>query len=175
MDGYDVLFSILKSNNGEVRGRTAVQKLAYLAHCTNPELHVPQYEPYYYGPFSAELGQMLAELVDYGFVNEKRLVDGHLGYAYTLTREGERMSDEVATTHKREFDSVSKLVSDCKSECGLDIPVLSAASKIHYLVKTKGAMNLSEAINHAANLKWIIKEENATKGAALLKKLKLVD
>lgn len=169
MDGYDVLLWILKSNNGQVRGRTAVQKLAYLAHCKDPQLCVPKYEPYYYGPTSAGLGQMLAKLVSFGFVSETKIVGEYAGYAYALTPDGEQMSEEPAKLHKKE--SVSGLVSDCALECGLDILVLSAASKTHYM-QAEG-MSLSEATEYTRRLRWIMREENASRGARLLQKLNL--
>ena len=170
-----VLVSLLKSNGGEIRGRTAIQKLAYFAHCKFPDLAIPKYAPYYYGPFSAGLGQMLARLVSLGFVNETRIVGGYVGYAYALNDDGEKLSDNARNKHEQEFADIRKLVSDCKQECELDIPVLSAASKIHYLVNKDGPMELDEAVKHAKGLKWIIREENATKGEVLLRKLGLVE
>ena len=172
MDGYDVLLWILKSNDGQVRGRTAVQKLAYLAHCKDPQLRVPEYEPYYYGPTSAGLGQMLAKLVSFGFVSETKIVGEYAGYAYALTHDGEQMLEEPAKLHTTEYDSVSRLVSDCALECGLDILVLSAASKIRYL-QAEEKMSLPEATDYTKRLKWIMREENASRGARLLQKLNL--
>lgn len=173
MDGFDVLLSLLKANGGEIRGRTAIQKLAYFAHCKFPGFDIPQYAPYYYGPFSAGLGQMLAKLVSFGFVNENKIVGEHAGYAYALNADGEKMSDDAAREHEQEFADMSKLVSVCKRECDLDIPILSAASKIHYLIEARGSMSLLQAIKHAEGLQWIIKADNAAKGADLLKKLGL--
>lgn len=170
-----VLVSLLESNGGEIQGRTTIQKLAYFVHCRFPELDIPDYAPYYYGPFSAGLGQKLARLVSFGFVNETRLVGGYLGYAYALNVDGRKMSSNAKTRHGKEFANIRELVSECKQECDLDIPVLSAAAKIHYLADKEGSMTLDEAVRHAKGLKWIIKEENATRGEALLRKLRLVN
>lgn len=174
MDGSGVLASLLKSNGGEIRGRTAIQKLAYFAHCKFPNLDVPPYTPHYYGPFSAGLGQVLANLVSLGFVNENRVAGGYVGYAYALNQDGQRLSEDAQNENPKDFDDISRTVSVCNDHCGLDIPVLSAASKIHYLITEGGKMTLKEAIEYAEELQWIIKTENAQKGEALLRKLNLV-
>lgn len=174
VDGPGVLASLLKSNGGEIRGRTTIQKLAYFAHCKFPDLDVPPYTPHYYGPFSAGLGQVLANLASLGFVNENVVAGGYAGYAYALSRDGQRLSDDAQNENPKDFDDISRTVSVCKDHCGLDIPVLSAASKIHHLINAGEKMTLKEARAYAEELQWIAKTGNAQKGEFLLRKLNLV-
>ena len=143
-----------------------------ILHAARARNFASEYEPCYHGPTSAGLGRMLAELLDWGLVSEGRIAEECPGYAYALTRDGERTSAEAESLHKKEFDIVSKVVSDCRSACCLDMTVLSAASKVHRLAKT-GRMTLPGAVRHVGRLGWILREENAARGAALLQKLGL--
>lgn len=171
MDGFDVLVSILWFDRWGIRGRTAVQKLAYFASCKFSGIDVPQYEPGYFGPHSAGLEQMLARLMSFGFVNENLVAGGYARYAYALSEDGLKMHDDAKSRHEKEFADMRKLVSDCKQECDLDIPVMSAASKIHYMVEKDG-MATDDAARYVRGLKWITDDQDA-RGIRLLSKLGL--
>ena len=170
MDGFDVLVSILRFDRWGILGRTAVQKLAYFASCKFSGLVVPPYEPGYFGPHSAGLEQMLARLMSFGFVNENLVVGGYARYAYALNKDGLQMSDNARNKHADEFTGILQLVSDCKHECNLDIPVMSAASKIHYMVKE--GMTMDDAARYVRGLQWITDDQDA-RGIRLLSKLGL--
>ncbi len=179
MDVYEVIESILDANGGEIRGRTAIQKLVYLAHHTIPELEIPQYRPYYYGPFSSELGLALEKLVSYSFVSETK-IPGTLneGYNYGLTSDGQKVIDGVKNEKKEEYNKIKMLVETCKNFCGLRIAPLSYASKIFYMLDAQSddseKLTVDDAVKNAKKLKWKVSPNNVEDGTKLLEKLGLV-
>ena len=83
MNSYDVIKAILDSDVDAAIGRTAMQKLAYLAMEKISGLDIPDYRPHYYGPYSAELRRALERMVRYSFVNERKIPGlTYEGYRY---------------------------------------------------------------------------------------------
>lgn len=179
MDVYEIIESILDANGGEIKGRTAIQKLVYLAQNAIPELESTPYKPHYYGPFSSELGLALEKLVSYSFVTETK-VPGTMygGYNYKLTTDGQKVIDAIKKEKKEEYEEIRDLVNTCKKFCKLKIAPLSFASKIFYMLNAhKGdaeALTINEAITNAKELGWRVSSDNVEQGAKLLEELKLV-
>src|SRR2546422_9875161 len=75
---------------GEISGRTRLQKTVYLL---RERFGVPfklKFKPYYYGPYSDELSDIVENLVALGLVGEQRryLADGVVEYLYKMTDAG---------------------------------------------------------------------------------------
>lgn len=179
MDVYEIIESILDANGGEIRGRTAIQKLVYLAHHTIPQLEVPQYKPHYYGPFSSELGLALEKLVSYSFVSETK-IPGTMneGHNYRLTEDGQKVIDAIKNEKKEDYEKIKQLVDTCKEFCDLKIAPLSYASKIFYMLDAQGKdsekLTTKDAVKNAKELGWKVSSDNVEQGAKLLEKLELV-
>lgn len=179
MDVYDTIESILDANGGEIRGRTAIQKLVFLAQNAIPGLEIPPYKPHYYGPFSSELGLALEKLVSYSFVSEVKIPGTmYEGYNYKLTSDGEQAVQGIKQENKEEYDKIQELVKTCKEFCELKIAPLSYASKIYYMLgarpKEEPTLSVEDAIEDAKKLGWNVSSDNVEQGAQLLEKLKLV-
>ncbi len=179
MDVYEVIESILDANGGEIKGRTTIQKLVYLAQNTIPQLEIPSYKPHYYGPFSSELGIALEKLVSYSFVTETKIPGTmYEGYIYRLTTDGQKVIDRIKNETKEEYEKIKELVDTCKVFCGLKTTPLSFASKIFYMLyahkENHEKLTIKEAINNAKELGWNVSSDNVEQGAKLLEKLKLV-
>lgn len=180
MDVYEVIESILDANGGEINGRTAIQKLVYLAQNTIPQLEIPPYKPHYYGPFSSELGLALEKLVSYSFVTETK-VPGTMyeGYKYKLTTDGQKVIDSIKKEKKEEYEKIKGLVNTCKEFCELKTAPLSFASKMFYMLdahkEDDEKLTIDEAIKNAKELGWKVSSDNVEQGAKLLEKLNLVE
>ena len=179
MDVYETVESILDSNDGEVRGRTAIQKLVYLSKAVIPSLSIPEYRPHYYGPYCSDLSLALEKMVAYSFIDEIK-VPGHFfeGYKYRLTDDGKALVKNIKLQQTEQYDAVRKVIDTCRRFCELKISPLSYASKIFYMLKEypEGKRNMSydDAINRAQTLGWDISQQDVEQGVGLLEALKLV-
>lgn len=178
MDLYDTIESIIDSSGGSVRGRTAVQKLVYLAKQKIPELDVPEFRPHYYGPYSAEVAMSLSRLVQFLFVSESR-IPGNIavGYEYRLTRDGNEVLDGVKRDQVQTYRSIRDFVQKCKSLCDLNILALSFASKVHYMTVNSPARAPSTSRDnlraYAESLGWKMDPGEIDVGIRLLEDLDL--
>ena len=180
MDTRDIIRLVLKANKGKICGRTAMQKLVYLACKSDKKLELPNYTAHYYGPYSSEVGDALKGLVAHDFVKEIRSQDGdYITYEYELTDDGhEIVNDKISNEHKHEYENIKKIVETCKKYCDdkLDINELSYAAKIYHVLEGERGSNitLNEVMKKAKDYKWKINPKGATRGAKLLEVLGLV-
>ncbi len=177
LDEYQTVELILDSNSGEVRGRTAIQKLVYLSKVIIPELNIPPYKPHYYGPYSPGLSLALEKMVSYSFLDEIRIPGSmYDAYTYKLTTDGQEIANEIKQSNQQEYEKINELVKVCKKFSGLKSTPLSYAAKAFYMVHSQPGKKLTydDAVNYAKNLGWQISEREVEQGAQLLEKLKLV-
>ena len=177
MDVYDTIYALLTANDNTIRGRTVIQKLAYLSYQTIPTLDVPPYKAHYFGPFSPGLGWALEKMVSYYFLYEAS-PPGSLyeGYKYGLTSDGLEIAKMAKKRNNGMFEKIADIVKVCRDFCGLKTAPLSYASKIHYLLystETGCHMSFWEAKEYAADLGWKVSKDNVEQGAHLLEKLGL--
>lgn len=176
MDVYDTIYAVLTANDGKINGRTAIQKIVYLASKKIPGLEVPQYKAHYYGPFSPGLGWALETMTSYSFLYEARIPGAMEGYAYGLTDDGKEIAAKARKKHMDKFKDIYSVVKICKDFCGLKTAPLSYASKIHYMTNadiSKKGMSFSDAVEYARKLGWKVSEDNVEQGAKLLERLEL--
>ncbi len=62
-------------NRDEIIGGASIQKLTYFVQQTCSGLELAEFRPYFYGPFSPEVGMALEDLVSYSFVDEKEYLE----------------------------------------------------------------------------------------------------
>ena len=177
MDVYDIVMAMLDSEGG-IRGRTAIQKLVYLAKEIRPDLDIPEYKPHYYGPFSTGVGVALSELVSYSFVYETKIRESrYLGYEYRLTEHGKSAVEDVKKQFRSDYDAIRKLVGGCSKSCGLRIHSLSFASKIRFMQTHKlhgdGPMTEEYIKERGRDLGWKIADRDIDGGIKLLRDLSL--
>lgn len=180
MDIYEIVEAILDSNNDEIVGRTAIQKLVYLSGKTIKELTIPVYKPHFYGPYSPDLSLALEKMVTYSFIDEtKNPGKMYEGYKYRLTADGKKMADRVKDYSPDLCQKINYLVHTCKKSCGLRTAPLSYAAKIYFMLENnaeeKKQMNYDDAIETAEKLGWELTRDDINKGVELLKELKLVN
>ena len=177
MDIYDIILVMLRTEGG-IRGRTAIQKLAYLVKEIHPEFAVPEYKPHYYGPFSPKVGAVLAKLVSYSFAYEKRMVGSrYSGYRYELTEDGEKVVKDVEKRHPEQYEKIRRLVDTCEKLCGLSVHSLSFAAKIRFM-QTRPPhngtrMSDEDLQKYGEGFGWDIGKRDIDDGIKLLKGLNI--
>ncbi|CAJ36313.1 hypothetical protein [Methanocella arvoryzae] len=143
MDPMDAILLTIDAAGGTVSGRTAIQKLVYFESQAT-EINAC-YQPYYYGPYSAEVAGATQSLVSLHFLTEeidykesKKLhgSEDWKTYKYKLSDDGKKVLDMIKKKYPEECEEIKKIVEICKQESDLDIGRLSRAAKVHYLFNT---------------------------------------
>ena len=172
MDAFDGIMLMLYCGRDARLGRTAIQKLVYLAGCKIPSLAIPPYRMQYYGPFSAEVGQILEKLVSFSFISEEKEPAGTPEmYSYSLTADGSEMAQRMAAAP--EYQEIRSLMGGCGAACDFSVAALSYASKIMYL--RREGMSYPEAVSRAEGLDWSLYPGSVGDGIRVLERLGLAD
>ena len=174
---YTTVMAMLDSENG-IRGRTAIQKLAYLVKEIHPDLDIPEYNPHYYGPFSTVVDEALLELVSYSFVSETTIREPrYMGYEYQITEHGRSAVEDVKEQFRSGHDAIRELVDRCNKSCGLHIHSLSFASKIRFMQTHRSheddPMTVESIKERGKDLGWKIVDRDIDDGIKLLRDLGL--
>lgn len=152
-------------------GRTALQKLMYFA--SKLGVVETEFNAYYYGPYSQQVANEVASLVDLDFLDECSgfvYASGNTGYSYRLTEDGRRVLPD-ANGHK---DAIEKVVSSAISYFSLNPRLLATAAKVHFILQETGTPMVPQTIRaRAGHLGWDIDEPNIVKVIDYLKELGL--
>lgn len=180
MDIYDAIAMTIYSNNGKIKGRTAIQKLVYFHTLKIPALDVASYRHYFYGPFSRDVASAMEDMSAFSYVNEIVHSGIYDSYLYEITQKGNQYAEKAIKEFPKEYEMISKTVKICNEFCNLKPAPLSFAAKSYYVLTSaeegrKGQWTIQEVRNVAKNFDWDISEEDVETGIALLQKLGLVE
>jgi uncharacterized protein YwgA len=94
--GQDIVLSILYLQ-GEIWGRTYLQKFLYLLNREKFKEKLFKFSPYRYGPFSSELSNLMIDLESIGLIEEKSEKTKGLetAYRYILTEKGKNIAGKI--------------------------------------------------------------------------------
>jgi uncharacterized protein YwgA len=116
---------------GEIAGRTRLQKTVYLL---RERFGVPfslKFKPYYYGPYSDELSDIVENLVALALIEEHRryLADGVVEYSYKLTDAGSRFLETQIGIETLRKPPLANLLRGLRELRELPTNILVAAAK----------------------------------------------
>lgn len=135
----NILLYMISCAGGKITGRTAIQKLAYFLSVSG--ILPIRFRPHFYGPYSAEITEILDQLVEVhvldetterSSVNSPQFIDWKK-YQYSLTSEGNAYLKHI-TMDSCDETQITNIVQICDRETGYDISVLSCAAKVHYII-----------------------------------------
>lgn len=187
LEAFDLLLGIVKEAGPSLRGRTALQKLAYFASVKG--IGRFKFGPHYYGPYSKEVSSAADLLVGFDLLEERAEILGERAdpwlqeiggdmkaYTYTLTSEGEKFVKESKTKNFRDWEELGKLVEDCRTESDLSPAILASAAKIHYLLSSGTLTQLTpESVSQAASkFGWSLSATDVRRTEALLTRLGVI-
>ena len=171
MDVYDTIGAILDSE-GKIRGKSAIQKLVYLAKVKIPKLDIPEYKPHYFGPYSPKVEMSLEKMISYLFILETAIPGAKSEkYSYELTNDGKKIVKLAREDQGEQYDMISNMVKTCSNVCGLDASSLSVATKI--MQEPNGPYLISNDGLEAIKQDWGITDEQIGMGVELLKELQV--
>ncbi|MBI1658101.1 MAG: hypothetical protein IS632_04925 [Thaumarchaeota archaeon] len=166
MRPYDAILLNIRASGESAVGRTVLQKLIYLQSSLGIKIEAT-YIPHYYGPYSKDVAIALADLVAFDYVDEKRSREA-LGYAYTLTHDGEGIADDAEKENKEQFEKIEEIVSKCRN-CLMPGP-MSYAAKVHYILSVDPTFRPEDV---ADMFGWKMDDRKVHTGQELLKRLGL--
>ena len=94
-----------------IYGKTFIQKLFYIIKRQIKGLDIFEYYPYNYGPFSKELNQAINDLIEEGYIQEKRKGKYFL---YQITDDGMKAAKKQKTIRSVEKNNVLKICQHVK-------------------------------------------------------------
>lgn len=116
-----------------IRGRTRLQKLIYLLKTRYGIPFSFNFKPYYYGPYSDELSNLISFLNALNFTEEKAefLNLGVIRFNYTLTERGKKYIENAEKNLDKEtLEVIKKLKKSIAELSTVDTPKLIAEAKI---------------------------------------------
>lgn len=159
----------------KVPSRTMLQKLVYFAaRLRNESLG---YTPYYYGPYSSDVQEAVAELVRAGLVTEQPLTYAVsdrsdrdvVQYGYELTEAGRRAVASVPTGLLADANEIGRTA---KANGAFTASGLSFAAKLAHLQSLAGMeVEATDVPTLARELGWEMTPLSAERAARLLRAL----
>ena len=182
MNSHDVILSIIaiaeevsnkNKNRDEIVGRTSIQKITYFTQQVCKELKLPEFKPHFYGPYSAEIGMSLADLVSSAFVDEERILGRRYdAYKYRLTDGGKFITNIVKEKNEVFYENIKSLVTKCNDMCLLKSKPLSYAAKLKYILnESEKKISTEELKKRGEELGWELSTEDTKRALDLLKEL----
>jgi len=175
MDILELVLAILSICPEGIDGRTAIQKLGYLA---SVKLKMDAgYEADLYGPFSSIVASNLQTLVELDFVVEsaRRTSRNRTMYNYYLTGDGQEFAKKIRRKFPRECSTISSIVKKCNRIVNCNFRSLSWAAKVHFVLKKNDkAMTYNEAIKASELFGWDLQQNEVEAGVRLLTALGLI-
>ena len=169
LDPNDAVLMLINANQGQIDGRTTIQKLMYFAQLLAPFSRKLEFRPHYYGPYSAELDQLLYSLVSLRFVRSESVLTSRqrMMYSYSLAEDGRAVATRLM--RRKGSEKILEVLRTCKSVTGLNPDVLSYAAKAHHILsQRKTGYTESEAIAQGRKFGWRLTEAQVRSGVKVL-------
>ena len=182
MKANRIIALLLAASDGEICGRTMIQKEMYfLSKILGEDFN---YRAYYYGPYSDEVKEGQDELIGLGFVQTRREEFGMepkggfdvTRYDFKLTESGVRLAQWLQKEHPAENEKIKRFVEKLSAVPGGDNYMnLSLAAKVHYILKKSNRPLIrDEIVRSAKDLGWKITDEDIEGAVRILETLEFV-
>src|ERR1700722_3162727 len=176
----DVLVLAYKAFEGDMRGKTLLQKRVYFL---SVMLGIDMgYEAHYYGPYSEKVATLNAELKSLGYVSESSSAWGYdqrgfemARHDFKLTELGARLADRKTEGQPQIWGQIQAAAQVVRKAGDLDYMELSIAAKAYYvLIKLNGKATLEDIAGMLPKFGWSVKKEQLEKATDFLAKTDLI-
>ena len=176
----DVLVLAYKAFEGDMRGKTLLQKRIYfLSVMLGIEMG---YDAHYYGPYSEKVATLNSELKSLGYVSESSSAWGYdqrgfemARHDFKLTDVGTVLADRKISAQPEVWNKLQKAAAVLKKAGDLDNMELSIAAKAFYvLTKLHGKAKLEDIAGMLPKFGWSVSEAQLGKATDFLAKADLV-
>lgn len=176
----DVLLLVYKAFDGNVRGKTMLQKRVYFVSVMlGLDLG---YDAHYYGPYSEDVASANTELKSLGYLSEYSAgwgVDQRgfemARYDYSLTEAGKRLAERKTEHSQKLWQSVQRAVNVVKQAGNLDYMEFSIAAKAYFVVtRLNGKATLDDISAMLPKFGWKVSAEQLATATEFLKQANLI-
>lgn len=184
MATYDFVHLALLALDGEIQGKTKLQKTMYFLGLLTGQIDDLGYRPHYYGPYSAEVAQAVERLKTVRFIDQDirggSAVDQSgfevCRYDYRLNEDGRKVAKEKKARNTNLWNSIQNAVKKFRDAGDLDYMKLSIAAKAFFLLdKAPGdTATEQELALMAKRFGWQVTPDQLREAAGFLKRLGLV-
>lgn len=178
---HDALLLGYRAFGGTMNGKTLLQKRIYFL---SVMLGIDMgYEAHYYGPYSAQIAFLNAELKSLGYISESTSKWGYdqrgfemARHDFGLTELGQRITDRKAIRHPDWWKKIEKAAAVAKQAGDLDYVELSIAAKAYYvLTKLNGKTTTEDMAAMLPRFGWNVTDDQLNKAKEFLVKMRLVE
>jgi uncharacterized protein YwgA len=178
-----VILTFYYSDRKMIAGRTLLQKTLYFL-SERLDLGL-DFIPYYYGPYSTEVTDVISSLKAAGIIEEKverfspfnfRVTFEPRHHTYRLTEIGKEIAVMTVAKEKESADRINSALEEMKVfGAANDYKNLSIAAKMHQILGIEGKkMTAEEILEEAQSIGWNIEETEAESAINFLEKMELI-
>jgi uncharacterized protein YwgA len=180
MVARDVLVLAYKSFNGDMRGKTVLQKRVYfLAVMLGIDMG---FEAHYYGPYSEQVANLNSELKSLGYISESSSSWGYdqrgfemARHDFKLTEQGARLAVRKAEQNGDLWNRIQKAAVVITQAGDLDYMELSIAAKAYYVLnKLNGKATLADIAGMLPKFGWSVSDQQLNRATDFLQKADLI-
>jgi uncharacterized protein YwgA len=176
----DVLVLAYKAFDGDMRGKTLLQKRIYFL---SVMLGIDMgYEAHYYGPYSEKVANANSELKSLGYIAESSSAWGYDQRGFEMTRHdfkltelGARLADRKIEAQSQLWLKIQEAAAVVKKAGDLDYMELSIAAKAYYVLnKLNGRATLEDIAGMLPQFGWSVTDEQLKRATDFLAKADLI-
>lgn len=182
MDLRDFITLTLLAVDGEVQGKTKLQKLVYFVGALTDSLDELGYRPHFYGPYSDDVGYAVRQLRAIGVLDQNETEWGYdrsgfeiKRYDFRLNDSGKEYARKLAGRNAEMWKAIQAAIENYKRAGDRDYMDLSIAAKTYFLLgQRKGTSDEREMAKLAPRFGWSVSADKIKEAARYLEKLGLV-
>ncbi len=183
MTTYDFVHLAFLALNGEIKGKTKLQKTVYFLGLLTGHEEDLGYRPHYYGPYSDEVANAVERLKTLGFLDQSVAGMGSVDsrgfevarHDYRLNQSGEKIAKAKAERFSSDWENIQRAAKALAKLFERDYMELSIAAKTYFMLKeNKGHTSDADLAALAPKFGWSVKPAQVRSAAQLLADAKLV-
>jgi uncharacterized protein YwgA len=176
----DILVLAYKAFEGDMRGKTLLQKRVYfLSVMLGFDMG---YEAHYYGPYSEKVATLNSELKSLGYISESSSAWGYdqrgfemARHDFKLTDIGSRLADRKIEAQPQVWSRIRKAAAVVRKAGELDYMELSIAAKAYYVLdKLNGKAKMEDIAGMLPKFGWSVSKTELAKATDFLAKADLI-
>ena len=184
METRDFVQLALLANDGEIKGKTALQKKVYFLGLLTDCADKLGYRPHLYGPYSSEVADAITYLKAIDVLEEQVEPCGIVDesgfevkrHTFRLNDAGRKLAKRRANDDPELWEKVQGAAKTLREAGDLNYVLLSIAAKTYYMLgEKKGHATAGELAKLAPRFGWNVAPQQINEAAEYLRKIGLVE
>jgi uncharacterized protein YwgA len=183
MDARDFVQLALIALDGEIHGKTKLQKTVYFLGLLTGSLDDLGYRAHFYGPYSDDVAEAVGWLKTIGAVDQTSSGVGNMDdsgfeirrYDFRLNEQGKRFAGTTARRYPELMPKIREAVRILKQAGDQDYMKLSIAAKTYFMLKETGGQAADEDLARlASRFGWDVTLEQVQEAISYLRQVGLL-